>query len=779
VLASGQDWADLHLREAFTKNFRRDWIDGYLRASTEPGAVIRLGTRQAFGALASDTTPRPLELSFQVPEADTNRLSQDRSVGDLFENAGRALLVLGGPGSGKTITLLELAAYLLQRAERDSAQPLPAIIGLSSWTDTLTFSEWLARQLNTRFGLGNELAHRWLTNHQFVLLLDGLDEVRRDRRDACVAAVNKFLQENGWASGVAITCRAEQYDSLTTRVSLRGAIVLEPLTRRQIDEYLAHAGHKLAGLRAALSRDESLRELALSPLMLRILSAAYYDRAVDEIAITEQPLPADRRAHIWQLYIEKMLEWREIDARFTSYQLVHGLAWLARQMSEHSTREFILENIHPAMLHRQLHRRLFSGISLLLIVSAFLLIITGGGILQSLILGNVGGALSILIVDLCVAGLVGVISALSPRWLGANNVHVPKPIPWSRSGLKKGSIYGVILGTLLTAGYATLATFGMRMMVDELRNNPAFASSLSQAAYTQLATSVDRNITESDPQFAYAQVAYYYAQLPAMVDENPWLLVSLAAPELVSWFIGVTLLSAMSLAVILAFPWTWSWTGFRKGFAQGLVIGSVVIVALLSIVVTLLFTYARASDVPIIRTMFSSLFANLDIVPVILPLALNSVLGGAMCGIAWGIVSGFSVRQVTIEDARWPNHAIWRGLRNCATILVAGLVLSTIIKHLPLVGDKDGIAAAFMLAFAIIALKAGGAAWISHFVLRGLLCAFERMPSDLVGFLDRAVDVVLMQRVGARYIFVHGELQEHFASMSKPMDDATHLRLPC
>ena len=53
-----------------------------------------------------------LELPRGAPEA----LGPERAIGDVFAGTGRALLILGEPGSGKTVTLLELARAVLLRA---------------------------------------------------------------------------------------------------------------------------------------------------------------------------------------------------------------------------------------------------------------------------------------------------------------------------------------------------------------------------------------------------------------------------------------------------------------------------------------------------------------------------------------------------------------------------------------------------------------------------------------------------------------------------------------
>ena len=64
-----------------------------------------------------------------------------RDIETIFHDMGGQLLILGAPGSGKTILLLQLAEKLLGRAQHDNKQLMPArfqfiIMGQKSTTIT-------------------------------------------------------------------------------------------------------------------------------------------------------------------------------------------------------------------------------------------------------------------------------------------------------------------------------------------------------------------------------------------------------------------------------------------------------------------------------------------------------------------------------------------------------------------------------------------------------------------------------------------------------------------
>src|SRR6516165_10610745 len=62
-----------------------------------------------------------------------------------------------------------------------------------------------------------------------------------------VTAINAFLEEFN-PSGLVVCCRLNEYRWLPERLKLNGAICLEPLSKDEVDQYLARSGPKLATL---------------------------------------------------------------------------------------------------------------------------------------------------------------------------------------------------------------------------------------------------------------------------------------------------------------------------------------------------------------------------------------------------------------------------------------------------------------------------------------------------------------------------------------------------
>ena len=73
-------------------------------------------------------------------------------------------------------------------------------------------------------------------------------------RAAAVAAINAFRREHGLDS-LAVCGRMAEYSVLDIKLKLQGAILVQPLTLSQIDDYLAADGDRFAALHMALRED--------------------------------------------------------------------------------------------------------------------------------------------------------------------------------------------------------------------------------------------------------------------------------------------------------------------------------------------------------------------------------------------------------------------------------------------------------------------------------------------------------------------------------------------
>ncbi|WP_446214286.1 NACHT domain-containing protein [Micromonospora sp. IBSANI012] len=313
-------------------------------------------------AVALDAQPDAVEAYEGPTQAALQRLGEPEPLPDgtrLVDvyDAGRRVLLIGRPGSGKTTHLLQLTEELLRRARDDEDSPVPVVLLLSRWrTNHPDFCSWASAEIGERYGVAPAEVRQSLDDGRMILLLDGLDEVDGDYQDACLEAINSFARaENFAATGMVVTCRSQDYERLH-RLAFDTALVVRPLSRGQIDRALRSAGADLDTFRHSLDRDETLRELLTTPLMLGVATIAYRGATPDLL-----PAGGDSDAHrevLYRLFVQRMLTRRrslrgrpEADgASFPPREARCALIWLARLMRRRSQTVFYPDWLTPAWL---------------------------------------------------------------------------------------------------------------------------------------------------------------------------------------------------------------------------------------------------------------------------------------------------------------------------------------------------------------------------------------------------------------------------------------------
>jgi predicted NACHT family NTPase len=256
------------------------WIEGFLKPSLYADTAINLDLKNrpdAVSPLFSAIAELPVELDKSFEELQQT---------EIFEQIGqgKTLLILGEPGSGKTIALLQLAQHIIERTESDLSQPIPVVFNLSSWAKKQQkIEEWLIEELREKYGVPKSLSQPWIEQGQLILLLDGLDEVQAVSRNNCVRTLNQFIAQHGMTD-IVICSRVKDYEALTERLQLSSAICLQPLSSKQVLGFLEKGGDSLAGLKTLLQQDTELEKFAETPLILK--SASQFCNNVEKLTIS-------------------------------------------------------------------------------------------------------------------------------------------------------------------------------------------------------------------------------------------------------------------------------------------------------------------------------------------------------------------------------------------------------------------------------------------------------------------------------------------------------------
>lgn len=341
------------LREGILHNVRSTWIEGVLEQSLHKGIWLQLGLEYQPHAVSRRTV--------YTGDAET-LLPPDKEIKTVFAEAGRKLLILGAPGAGKTMLLLELAKALVTDAEVDSTLPLPFVLNLSSWAlAQKPLAEWLVEELHQQYQLSRKVAGDIVAQERLILLLDGLDEVRVEVRPACVAAINTFQAAH--QVELVVCSRLEEYEALEEALNVGTAVRILPLTAEQVDEFVSREGLELTAVRATLQTDPTLRELTKTPFFLNIMALAYQGMSLAEL----KPLATikARRQHLFQSYIGRTFQHRPLPPKitYTQPQAIRWLTYLAHALSQHNQTIFYIEHFQPTWLPSPSLRHRFRQLS--------------------------------------------------------------------------------------------------------------------------------------------------------------------------------------------------------------------------------------------------------------------------------------------------------------------------------------------------------------------------------------------------------------------------------
>ncbi|MCB0094159.1 MAG: NACHT domain-containing protein [Caldilineaceae bacterium] len=737
------------------------WIEDVLNHSLYNEVLIGLHLQERFDAVEN----RLWNLSQRRSGQDDRLLPANTPIINVFDWMNQSLLILGEPGSGKTTSLLDLTRDLLTRAEADPTHPTPVVFNLSSWPQRReSLSKWLVDELQTKYMIAKKMAEAWVNGDELLLLLDGLDEVQQEYRDACVTAINQFCQEHLVA--LVICCRVAEYTDLSAPLTLWGAVLVQPLTVEQIDDYLTKVGSKLASVHTMIQQDKDFRELAASPLMLSIMSLAYQGLPITEVPYSTPSKTS--RQHLFDTYIERMFGRREGNNRYTPRKTIRRLQWLASHLAQYGQSTFLIEQMQPTW-----------GLS------------TMFGRLRVYTTMLVSGPLYGICVGLLFGLLFGIVHGI--LWVLAGGGEL---VFWLAIQAAVGMFWGFVIGSAigLLTGIANGLTGGFR----KIRVNESI-STLWNDRKSTIYSAVFWGLSSS----LFAGLWFWLS-----VGANIGLLatVRFGRPSLVSGaWVG-------SFRKIQPTDWsTWSWKKLKRNFGAGIVFGLCVAILnwlfLVSETVIVFFAAYLISTLHIVvDPKLDSMFGEdaklgalfLEQLPHLL--IFYQLQTGLLSGLLFGLLFGlFFEPDHRVEDlkalsTKTANQGIKLAAKNTIiTGMVLGLifgliagVLNGLVSALSIqvLGDKyftydrygelpDQLVSnlEYMRMFGIIGglfggLLGGGDTVAKHYVLRFILWWQDHVPFNYARFLDYCVERIFLRRVGGGYIFIHRLLMEHFASLT-------------
>lgn len=304
-----------------------NWIQGFLRDALRD-ALIPIEFH-----LRPDLVPSPVDLVWRTStdSADPIPNTPNQALA-VWQQSNGQLLILGAPGSGKTVLLLQLAELLLDLARNQAASPVPIVLNLSSWSKELpSLKTWIQRELRQNYGVGERWSQEWIDGDRLIYLFDGLDEVAEDHRHDCLQAINAFLTPS---RQVVVCSRIAEYSALKEQLQFEQAHELQTLPDERTYQLLTtHLPHVADKIWQTFHADPEVWREINTPLFIHVLITTYRDDRPFTLKLSQtDPLHQVQYGVIRPYVIRQLEQTTDSVVPFANDALYAYLGWIASNL---------------------------------------------------------------------------------------------------------------------------------------------------------------------------------------------------------------------------------------------------------------------------------------------------------------------------------------------------------------------------------------------------------------------------------------------------------------
>ncbi|MGW1171576.1 NACHT domain-containing protein [Streptomyces sp. NPDC002550] len=335
--------------------------------------------------------PHPLQVSWTAAEPwltegwdtedDASGLSDRlQNVAAAFDRVpSKRLVVLGGPGSGKTVLAVRFTLDLLRT--RRSGDPVPVIFSLANWQpNSQSLQDWMTASLKATYS-GATWARELLRAKRVLPVLDGLDEIPEPLRGHALRQLNAEIDAD---DPVLLTCRTDVYVAEVEKAKAftsAAVVELQPLPFEESIEYLVRTAPPVRGpkgqritrwdpliARLRANPDDpvgrALREVLAQPLMVAMARSVYEQGDPAELIEPRFADPSSLEQHLLRAFVPAAF-------RDTPYadEAQRWLGFLARHLDRQNTQDLAWWRLYlalPAPLRRLGPILLLGGVTLVL-----------------------------------------------------------------------------------------------------------------------------------------------------------------------------------------------------------------------------------------------------------------------------------------------------------------------------------------------------------------------------------------------------------------------------
>lgn len=247
--------------------------------------------------LGGDWWEVPLRGLTDVPSSGQSATINQQIVKAFRQLPRRHMMVLGGPGGGKSAFAILLTLGLIRTRSDD--EPVPVLLPINEWDPVEPIDVFVSRRLAEdyekvlgRYGTPRQVADRLVTAKQILPVLDGLDELRASAIGSALDALDRYASTD---RPLVVTCRSREYEQIVTRtgtvLATAAVVELESVTIDAMIDYLSFPEAAeprwkpvldyLKGLNfhseeaRGAARNDPLAVALSTPLMVSLARAAY------------------------------------------------------------------------------------------------------------------------------------------------------------------------------------------------------------------------------------------------------------------------------------------------------------------------------------------------------------------------------------------------------------------------------------------------------------------------------------------------------------------------